>query len=346
MKKLKAIMDRIIGPPQKKQQVSKFFSVGPDDYKTLPRGYQKQTGILKARLDRLTEEYEKARSENQELKKALTDLTQEKVMSAPFISKKEQISMARLFLATMSRKQATKLLLEKPGVIKVVTREHRYLGTFHDLWFEVVGNKLLWKIIVNREGKLRVAMKGFSFTGMVHRPVGLVDALRSSVLVLNRTYDGKFVPDVEWIEYGGESQDIEDMMGQLEEKIASLEGELVQARTNEEKERTKRKLDRVGAESEKARADALADHVTNELESVKAMAQTFGKMAEQLGESNTSANILRQKIEKMESVVEEVQDKLEKRLPEDKVEHVMQQTKELMQFLGEMREDMKPEGKK
>lgn len=346
MKALKKISDMILGKPQEQRPVRKIFSVGPEDYRTIPKAYQKEKGILKARYDRLAEAYQSSQREVEELKKALQEITQERTMSAPFITKREQISMAMLFLAMMDRKRAGKLLLDRPAVLKVVTREHRYLGVLDDIWLEVVGNKMLWKIVVRNNGKLKVAMKGFSFKEMIHRPVGLIDALNTGVLVLNRTYDGKFVPDVEWIEYGGEAKDIEDMMADMEEKISSLQSEVVEARSNEEEERTRRKLDNVSAQAEKARADALADSVTGSLEKIREMMSAFGKAMQQAGEASTSAGILRQKIEKMESVVEEVQDKLEKKLPQDRVEHATENLKEIAEFLAGLKADLKGDSEK
>lgn len=303
--------------------------VGKDDVKEIEEAYKKQIGIKDGQLMDKEEEIAKKneiiknlKEEKEKLEKKAEEERRERLKEKPFVEK-EKISVKDL------------MDYLKEGEIRVLSREHRNLGKLVDFHLVPVGDKMTWNIITNMDGEKYNIMDGFELMNMIHRPNGFIDALENGVMVVNRSFDSRTpTPDTYVIE-GGDEKSVETFMQQKKKQLDNLYNNLMRAKKSETEERTRRKLEKLDQQSQKARADTLSKET---LSSVKDIIDQMGRIKEVYEERDKALDRmsgLENQVKSMEKTMTKVFDRLEETAPKDEVERARSELREDLEWFHE-----------
>ncbi len=162
-----------------------FVPISPRDVPEIPEKYMKEVGFLKAELARRDEIIKRL------LKKIelLEGKRREELIKL--------IEERRKALVKVNRKYYLKVGTDLPGNIKVLSKDHKFLGWFSHF---LIGDGM-WRIVVSeypdRKGRKYEVWRGQTLDYLFHHAENLEDQIRAGVLILNRTWDGYYVPDID-----------------------------------------------------------------------------------------------------------------------------------------------------
>lgn len=272
--------------------------------------------------------------------KKILEMSREKVVYSPFV-KRNSLSIYELMNFSRKKKE-----------IKVLTKDHRYIGRLWDIRISVMGNMYFFDILTELDegGKkvVKTIMRHPELSECFHNAVGFVDAIKNGVLILNRMMDGHFVPDL----YTDDGKGVDEVIGMQHEQIDELSGIASKAKEREEDERQRRKIEKLGHDSRKKFADTASAALVETAEKMQEMQMLIGRDKIEKNELHTKLDIMKNDIEvsdaamiKMKNMVKEVVSKDEyerfSSQMDDQRDKFTKQLRELVEVLKD-RPDPKP----
>lgn len=234
------------------------------DFPKLQEGLQKKIGRLQAERVLDEQKIQNLKTEIKNRDDKILSLSMEKVVYSPF-TKRNSISLFDLLNFSRKKKQ-----------IRVMTRDHQYVGRLIDMRMSSLGNTYVYDIITDvkdKKGKReqKLIMRHDNFSEMFHNPLGFINAIKNGVIVINRLSSGQFVPDLIY----DDGRNIDEIVGELQDRQSELQD--IASRTTEraDSERHERYLEKLGQESTKKLANSS---ITALVESTESAAEAFKQL--------------------------------------------------------------------
>lgn len=315
--------------------------ISREDKEGVEDAYKRQVGQkdakimdLNKQLKEMEKKFDKVKKERNKEKKKKQKERAERLGEKPYTDK-QRLSLKRLFKYVDSKEE-----------VRVLSREHMFLGFLEDVYWEPVGDKMSWHIITNNgDGKRFDVIDGFNLQNLIHRPNGTLDTLENGILVVNRSFFKRSVIPDSYITEHGKPKHIESLLQEKEEQMNQIYSRLVNAKEREQKERTRRKEENLGKQVQKARADTIQKDILADIKDFSDSVSRYREVTNQLQEEQTKNTSLKNHVQSLQSSVKDVFDELEERMPKDDVAHAREQFMEEMDKLKEItKEDSGGEG--
>jgi len=172
-------------PKKKVIKVVSFKPTHPSEVASVPEAYKKQIGTLKAEIAILKEKIEKLKKEKELLKKKRR------------LELLNLIESRRDMIAKLKYGEYLKLsfpTIKKP--IAVLSRDFKQLGWFYTF---LVGNGEIALVVSeypDGKGRKFIVMRGPDWDSIFDFSENIADQIKSGIMVVNRLYDGKFIPPI------------------------------------------------------------------------------------------------------------------------------------------------------
>jgi len=166
-----------------KKKPTRTVAYLPEYVEEIPDAKLKEIGRLKAENMILQQKLKALQLELEKQKK-------EKTFEDAIINEKKKL---------MKRERQKIVYLNKiPKTVRVLSKDHKLLGYFHSFVF-VEDNGTLGIIVSSKpkDGKKYLVWQGKSMNSLFHHPESISSMVRAGALVLNRDYEGNYIPDVD-----------------------------------------------------------------------------------------------------------------------------------------------------
>lgn len=297
------------------KRTTKETQITKEQKEEIPKYYRKQLAEkdakvmdLQKQLQQMEERFDSLKEDAQEKERKRQEEREQRLGDKPFTDQRE-IDWGELLD-----------YVRNGGKIQVLSREHMFMGWLHTIKMKPVGDKMTWHIITrNDEGKYFKVIDGMNLQNLIHRPTGLVDALDTGVLVINRSFfKSTPVPDSFITEYG-KPKHIETVLQEKNEQMQQLRQRMEGAKKREQEERSRRKEDQLGKQVQKARADTMSKNLLSDVKDMTNVLKNYRQKDEDLMEQSERATSLKNKAQALQETVKDTFEHLEKTGSKDEV---------------------------
>lgn len=230
--------------------------------------------------------------------------------------------------------------IEKKDKIRVLTREHMFMGFLDDVQWKPVGDKMSWHIITyDDDGNRFDVIDGFNLQNLIHRPNGTVDTLKNGILVVNRSFFKRSVIPDSYMTEHGKPKHIETILQEKEAQMNQMYSRLVSSKKKEQQERTRRKEEHLGKQVQKSRADTVSSDILSDVKDFADSLNSYNDLNNKIKEEQARSTSLKNEVQSMQKTMKGVFNELEENLPKQKVEQAREQLMEEMKQLKEIQPD-------